>query len=516
MKRYLFFICLLISVQNVFSQEPADALRYSWITSGGSARQQAIGGAMTSLGGDISATFVNPAGLGFYRTGDIVITPGYNFLNNKSTYLSRTETDKKNNMSFGATGVVLGTGMDNRKKDGSGVAISFAFNRTASFGNNLLYRGLNNQSSYSQKFLEEIQNNNDKDANSVATNYPYGTSLAFNTYWIDTIAGGSSGNYQFKTRAPIATGLIQENAITEKGGINEFAIGAAINRKSKYFFGATLGIPVISYDRNSTYTEADATSNINNNFDFASITENLHTTGVGLNLKLGFIYKPQEYIRLGLAVHTPTFYMLTDKYGTSVTTNTESYKNQLEQSASDITGTNDAGFKYQLMSPYRIMASASYVLREIEDVTRQKGFITADIEFVNYKASSFSVDPDGDQSQSTKDYFKQLNKTIDNIYKPAFNFKVGGELKFTTIMARLGAAYYGNPYQDLGHGEKGSRFQLSGGLGYRNKGVFVDLTYVHTMGKDVHFAYRLQNNPFYGAQIKSTNGNVLLTVGFKI
>ncbi len=208
--------------------------------------------------------------------------------------------------------------------------------------------------------------------------------------------------------------------------------------------------------------------------------------------------------------------MLTDKYGTSVTTNTESYKNQLEQSASDITGTNDAGFKYQLMSPYRIMASASYVLREIEDVTRQKGFITADIEFVNYKASSFSVDPDGDQSQSTKDYFKQLNKTIDNIYKPAFNFKVGGELKFTTIMARLGAAYYGNPYQDLGHGEKGSRFQLSGGLGYRNKGVFVDLTYVHTMGKDVHFAYRLQNNPFYGAQIKSTNGNVLLTVGFKI
>ena len=126
MKRYLFFICLLISVQNVFSQEPADALRYSWITSGGSARQQAIGGAMTSLGGDISATFVNPAGLGFYRTGDIVITPGYNFLNNKSTYLSRTETDKKNNMSFGATGVVLGTGMDNRKKDGSGVAISFA------------------------------------------------------------------------------------------------------------------------------------------------------------------------------------------------------------------------------------------------------------------------------------------------------------------------------------------------------------------------------------------------------
>ncbi|MBL0131893.1 MAG: hypothetical protein IPP43_12920 [Chitinophagaceae bacterium] len=53
-------------------------------------------------------------------------------------------------------------------------------------------------------------------------------------------------------------------------------------------------------------------------------------------------------------------------------------------------------------------------------------------------------------------------------------------------------------------------------MGYRNKGIFVDLTYVHTMGKDVHFAYRLQNTAYAGAAIKSTNGNAVLTVGFKI
>ena len=82
-------------------------------------------------------------------------------------------------------------------------------------------------------------------------------------------------------------------------------------------------------------------------------------------------------------------------------------------------------------------------------------------------------------------------------------------------MVRLGGAYYGNPYKDLA-GEKGHKFQLTGGLGYRNKGMFFDLAYVHTMGKDVHFAYRLQNSPFTGANVKSTAGNVLLTVGFKI
>jgi hypothetical protein len=36
------------------------------------------------------------------------------------------------------------------------------------------------------------------------------------------------------------------------------------------------------------------------------------------------------------------------------------------------------------------------------------------------------------------------------------------------------------------------------------------------MGKDVHFPYRLQYAPFSGASIKSTGGNVIVTVGFKM
>jgi hypothetical protein len=513
MKKILGILCSIISCATLFAQEPADALRYSWYTPSGTARQQAVGGAMTSLGGDFSATFVNPAGLGFYKTGDVVITPAFNFLNNKSTYFGRTEMDKKKAASYGASGIVLGTGTDKHR---SGVAVAFGFNHTASFGSNVLYRGINNQSSYSQKFLEEIKNNNDKDANNVASNYPFGTSLAFNTYWIDTVAGGSSNNYTFQTRAPIATGLIQENAITNKGSITEFALALAANSHDKYFFGATLGIPVLNYSKEGTFTEADATDDPNNKFDFARLTENLKTNGVGINLKLGFIYKPKEYIRLGIAVHTPTYFSLTDRYSSSITTNTESYKQQMVQNSSLFTDGKDAEFKYGLVSPYRVMISGSYVLREIEDVRKQKGFLTADIEYVNYKASSFKTDSDGDNSPETKSYLKSLNKAIDNAYKGAFNFKVGGELKFTTIMARLGAAYYGNPYKNLGHGEKGNKFQLSGGLGYRNKGVFVDLTYVHTMSKDVHFAYRLENSPYSSASIKSTGGNVLLSVGFKI
>ena len=113
-----------------------------------------------------------------------------------------------------------------------------------------------------------------------------------------------------------------------------------------------------------------------------------------------------------------------------------------------------------------------------------------------------------------KAYLKSLNRAIDKAYKGAFNFRVGGELKFTTLMVRLGAAYYGNPYQDI-RGEKGNKLNFSGGLGYRDQGFFIDLTYVHSIQKDVHFAYRLESAPYYAANLKSNVGNALLTVGIK-
>ena len=95
MRKIFFILSFIVSSTALLAQEPADALRYSWYTSSGTARQQAIGGAMTSLGGDISAVFVNPAGLALYKTGDFVLTPGFNFLNNKATYYNRQEKDKR-------------------------------------------------------------------------------------------------------------------------------------------------------------------------------------------------------------------------------------------------------------------------------------------------------------------------------------------------------------------------------------------------------------------------------------
>jgi len=78
MRKIIYAAILLLQQTITNAQEPADALRMSWINLSGSARQQAIGGAMASLGGDLSAAFVNPAGIAFYKTGDLIITPQFN------------------------------------------------------------------------------------------------------------------------------------------------------------------------------------------------------------------------------------------------------------------------------------------------------------------------------------------------------------------------------------------------------------------------------------------------------
>lgn len=510
-KIILLFNCIFTSIL-LMAQEPADALRYSWIVPSGSARQQAIGGAMGSLGGDITATFVNPAGLGFYKTGDAVLTPRYTFGNNKASYFGKTEKDHNGQFNLGASGFVFGDGDQGRKVRST--AFSIAINRLADFNSNIYYTGENHQTSYSYKFLEEINKGNIKDANVVAQNYPFGTSLAFNTYWVDTIGGSTNGNFSFQTRAPVASGLIQQNTVNSKGGITEFALGIGANMNDKFMIGGTIGVPIVHYERTTEFVEADASSNTSNKFDYAVFSDQLTTTGKGLNLKAGLIYKPQDFWRIGLAIHSPTLYQLTDSYEANITTNTEGYQGTQTQNSKLFTNGAPSEFKYLLMTPYRIIGSVSFVLREVEDVTRQKGFITADVEYINYKASSFFNDAQNNSDQSTKDYLKSLNNAIGNYYKGAFNVRVGGELKFTTIMVRAGAAYYGSPYKDT-YGESGSKLNLSGGLGYRNKGMFIDLTYVHSINKDVNLPYRLQTMQNYGAAIQSINGTVLATVGFK-
>ncbi len=504
-------VIALLAVTGLYAQEPADALRYSWLTQSGTARNQAIGGAGVSLGGEFSSLFINPAGLGFYKTNDFVLTPSYSLKKNKSSYRSTNSKSNEDNFNLGASGLLISSPSE-RSKTVKNITFAIGVNRVADFNNHIYYKGQNSTSSYSEKYLEELINNNVTDPNNAAGDYPYGASLAFNTYLIDTVLAGDGSVSGYRSVADPGFGLTQENTINTSGGITDLALGGAINLNEKWFFGGTLALPFLNYNRDANYKESDLSGNSTNNFNYFESKETLQTKGVGVNARLGIIYKPVEYVRLGLAVHTPTFYQLTDKYTAEIITELEGYKGAgtKHQSSDDLNNGTPLESKYNLVTPLRIMASASYVFREVENVKNQKGFITADVEYVDYKGASFSAVDNTDGTAN--DYYSALNKTIDNLYKAAINFRLGGEIKFNTIMFRLGGAYYSNPYKN----EKADLVKLSGGLGYRNKGIFIDVTYVYSMNKDINYPYRLEDKPNVPALIKNNAGNIVATIGFKI
>lgn len=501
-----------MAISCTYAQEPADALRYSYLTErGGTARNQAIGGAGASLGGEFTSLFINPAGLGFYKTGDFVFTPSFSLKKSNSTYLGSPQAVTENNFNVGTTGFVIGGATRNAKGIKS-VAFAFGINRLADFNNHIYYKGTNKSSSYSEKYLEELTNNNVTDLNSAAQNYPYGSSLAFNTYLIDSLQGPNGSLSGYRTLANPTTGLIQENSINTTGGITDLSIGAGLDVNEKWYFGGTLSFPFLRYNRVGTYRESDASNNTNNNFNYFQVTENLTTKGIGINGKFGVIYKPVEQARIGLSVYTPTLYDVTDDYTTSIITDLEGYHGTgtKQQSSTDLTNDQPLESKYDLTTPWRLILSGSYLFGgNLEEVQSQKGFITADLEYVNYKNASFH---DTNNDASANDYYHTLNSTIGNIYKNAINARLGGELKLNTFMVRLGGAYFGNPYEN----ESSDVVKLTGGLGIRNHGVFFDLGYVYTMVKDVNYPYRLQDKANVPAYLKNNTGTIVATIGFKL
>jgi hypothetical protein len=524
----------LVNTLVAFGQVPEDALKFSWNAPSGTARNQAIGGVMGSLGGDITATFVNPAGLGFYKTHEFVLSPAFVGLTNKSLYRGDNTKINKNFFNLGTTGVVAGFGNYGGKWTSS--AISLAVTQTANFNGRISYEGKNNFSSLGEQYAAEIASSGVSLFDAPGSNkISFPSRLAAYTYLVDTLTpAGATGpevvSMALHNNLKNGAGYLvnQKSEIETRGGITEFALGLAANMDDKVYIGGSIGLPLVNYEKTSTITERDATGNANNNFEFTELKETFTTKGLGFNAKIGIIVKPVEQLRLGLAIHTPSFYGLKDTYDATMTTNTEEYKpfagrtnlppgvdpnfqpKTQKVTVKEVNNNQIAEFKYDLITPWKFMVSGAYVLHEVADVSKQKGFISADVEYVAHRSPRYSpADETGD-----KNYYEGVNDGIKNYYKNAFNFRVGGELKFTTVMARLGFSYYGNPYKEKEF-LKGNKMFISGGLGYRNKGMFIDLAYVYGLQKDVNFPYRLPDKANTFAVVKGNGGNIAATIGFK-
>lgn len=528
MKKYILSSCATMLALVSIAQTPEDAIRFSGTNPKGTARSMAIGGAMGSLGGDLQAGFINPAGLGMYKTSEFVLSPGFQFLKNNGDFRGSSADAKLNKFSFGTSGFVFG--YNDRYSKSTSKAFSIAVTRTADFNNKVSYKGLNDFSSFSEQYAEEFANSGlPVDVNLQQANLSLGTKLALYNYVIDTV---KMNNAYEVIGLPMREHLLQgtpflvsqQKDITTKGGITEIALGFASNKEDKFYIGGSIGMPIMNYTRITRFREADETGNTNNSFNYATYYEEYNSKGVGINGKLGIIFKPADQWRIGTAIHTPSFYGIReDVYGKMVR-DLENFPQDNNINAGRIDsadsytiygdGNKGGEVKYTVASPWKLIASASYVIRETEDTRLQKGFVSADIEYVTYGSNRFNSSNGGYYDNTDEQqYYDDLNGLVKDYYKGAFNFRLGGEMKFHTLMARAGLAYYGNPYTDAAL--KSNRMQVSGGLGYRDHGIFIDLTYVHNITDGVDFPYRLGDKANTFADVSGTNGNVMLTFGVK-
>jgi hypothetical protein len=512
MKRFLILCPFLLTFCFVRAQLPEDALRMSYFRPSGTAREQAIGGAMGSLGGDISANFVNPAGLGFYKTSEVLLSPGWTFAGSKTGYLSNNSTAPSiNHFTLATSGAVFGL----PEEDGKSMALSIAINRGADFNGHTVYQGKNSYSSAAEAYEEEFTNSG-SDINDALSNpgISYGTRMALYTYLIDTSQGGLGPVIVQPDKVLAAGGALnQKTDITTSGGITEIAIGLASSTRDKWYLGASIGIPIVNYQRTMMYTESDAGGS-NNDFGSYTYAESYTSKGVGVNARLGAIFRPNLNWRIGLAIHTPSIYSITDRLSATMITNTEGYAgiDSVNSAVLDQAANSGNSLEYDLTTPWHFVASGSYIFPG--DVTSGKmGFITADIEYVTNTSTSFSVPSDDNGYLADNSYYAPLNNTIKSYYKNNFNFRLGGEYKMDDLAFRLGGSYSTNPYSSSDLKANGST--VSGGLGYRKKGMFIDLTYVQSFQNDVNFPYRLAEKDNVYSTVKQSTGNIILTVGMK-
>ncbi len=110
MKKVLFFffsVCTLNVAMGQIYTYPNLAKQFSTSYATGTARMQALGGASSSLGADLSAISGNPAGLGFYTRSEVNMSLAYTAVQTKSVYLSSTGEASDNQFQMPTLGMVI-------------------------------------------------------------------------------------------------------------------------------------------------------------------------------------------------------------------------------------------------------------------------------------------------------------------------------------------------------------------------------------------------------------------------
>jgi hypothetical protein len=488
---------ILLVSNSVFAQQDQDALVISQTAIGGTARNIGAGGVFGAVGADYSCVATNPAGLGFFNRGEMTFSPSMTFTNTKSEYLGTTSQDFKYRFVLSNVGFVFVR--KNESKALKSSAFSIGVQRIAQFNNKVYFNGVNHRNSYGESLQESLQKSVDQNG---LPNYGSNGNLAdgeYNIYKFKDLNAYDSwllysdtfkNIYSSTTGSNYQTGVKQTN-----GGVDELGLNWGGNFNNKVYWGVGLNVDFASLTSTFAFTESDSgKTNYPSFVDYTS-TDKLKVDGVGVNLKTGIIYKPNDMIRVSAYVHSPTFYSLQENYSNEFVTRVSS------KTYTATSPTNNYG--YDLVTPWKVGAG-------ICGVFQKNGLLAANYELQDY-SSTFVTFNDDPKSQS------RINNTISNNFKIAHSLKIGGEYSYETLRLRAGYAYRTSLLnKDIVVNDMNMiQHSFTGGVGYRGKNFGWDLAYINTRSKDYTNLYTSAAKENMGTNNYNQFHQITTTLTFK-
>lgn len=481
----------------VNSQNVDDALRYSQLFYSGTARFNSMGGAFTALGGDLSSLSLNPAGIGVFRSFEITVTPQLVYNKITSRFNNTGSSDLRYNFNLGQIGVV-GNIISNTNSTGLiNLNVGYSFIRTNNFNQNITISGISDNSSMADYWVNQSNQANNGNG-TYYKNLDGGAGIAFDTWVMDTITGTGGkyygsifSNYGENTNSTY--GQLIRRVIDNEGFSGEHALSIGGNFSNKIYFGATIGISGLHYTGHYQHIEDDI-NNVVPDFQNFSYTDHFEASGTGYGLKLGAIIKPVEFLRIGLAFHTPVVYRVHEYFYDDITSafdNGDKFHSNNEP----------LRYNYTLTTPLRVLAGVAFQVQKF-------AILSADYEFVDYRMAKFS--------NASDDYNYDIeNQSIKDILKTASNIRLGAEFRVNnTIYLRGGYGYWGKAFASGELNDNLSYNSISFGIGFRQQNFLLDLAFTSMSDSQQYLMYY---DPGFlkAASINTTKSIFTATLGYK-
>ncbi|MCI1720491.1 MAG: hypothetical protein LKM37_05685 [Bacteroidales bacterium] len=469
-KIFRLFVCsaLCLTTVSAFAQNDFTAYTLSKWNPEGTARSVSMGNAFTALGGDLGAIGINPAASGVYRYNEVTFTPSFTTTSIESHFLGNQTKESKTTFGISNAGGIanLNTG---RKNYGL-VSWDFGlvYNKVNNFNSSTSARGTNNGSSYLgdvaayakgiNGYSMDINDSQDPYSNYSPSLWP--SILAWNTSLLDTLSGAPSTFVPTTMNGSAYGATNQYYKKRTFGNTSETDLNFGFNFSNKFYIGVNMGMMNVWNKVEETYSE-DAAGTFTSGFNYFEQYYHQTTSGSGINMKFGFIFTPTNFLRIGAAVSTPTWYYLTDKYYWNMSSGfTGGYSANL--------GSPQGSYDYKVTTPFKYNVGIAF--------TFPQGAFSLDYEGTDYSQMRMH-ERGGDNSGA----FRDINDNMDNYYKHADVIRAGLEVNpIENFSVRAGFQYANSGIKSLDI----DNYVGSLGLGYNDpSGFFVDVAYMQNMKK---------------------------------